>query len=76
MIRARVNDPSRQLILEVLRCGAEQGQVRPEAVTMQVAKVGPAMLVHHCISEGPDVPDEVLLGIVDDVIMPLVQPLP
>jgi AcrR family transcriptional regulator len=74
MIRERVAEPCRHLILEVLQRGAEEGRVRPEAATAQVAKVGPAMLLHHCLTDGPEVPDEVLVAVVDEVVMPLVRP--
>jgi AcrR family transcriptional regulator len=71
--RERVSEPIRKLILEVLAHGAERGEVRPEAVSEQMARVGPAMLVHYCVTEGPDVPGEYLTSLVDDVILPLVR---
>jgi AcrR family transcriptional regulator len=72
--RERVSEPIRKLILEVLRCGAERGEVRPEAVTEHTARVGPAMLTHYCVTEGPDVPDDYLVSLVDDIILPLIRP--
>lgn len=59
--------------LAVLRRWAERGKVRPDALTERVASVGPALLREHfSLHRGP-VPDEVIDGIVDEVLLPLVS---
>jgi AcrR family transcriptional regulator len=73
MHREKISELIRRLILEVLRRGVDRGEVRPEAVNERTARVGPAMLVHYCVTEGPDVPDEYLDSLVDDVLLPIVR---
>src|SRR2546429_6958593 len=46
VIRDRVTEPVRQLILAALQRGAQPGEVRPDAATRQVAAVGPAMIMY------------------------------
>ncbi|MCW2938985.1 MAG: TetR family transcriptional regulator [Actinomycetia bacterium] len=72
VVRERVVAPLRQMILDALRRGAERGDVRPEAATRQVAHVGPAMVMYHCLTESADLPDEMLISIVDEILMPIV----
>ncbi|MEV6182854.1 TetR/AcrR family transcriptional regulator [Streptomyces sp. NPDC052016] len=74
VVGERVMDPSHELILEVLRAGERDGRVRPGAASPMVATVGPAMLVHYVVHEGPAVPDDYLRSIVDDILMPLAAP--
>ena len=62
------------MILEALKLGARDGSIRLEAVTVVMATVGPAMLVHRSLTEGPKVPDEFLESVVDGVIMPAARP--
>jgi AcrR family transcriptional regulator len=76
LLHQRVFQPRKQVLLEVLRRGADRGEVRPEAVTPLVAEVGPAMVVQRFLVEGPPVPDAFLVSLVDDVVMPLLRPSP
>jgi AcrR family transcriptional regulator len=69
----RVSIPCRKTLLEVLRTGAERGDVRPEAVTEMVAGTGYAMLVHNCMVNNLTVSDEFIDTMVDEVILPLVR---
>lgn len=70
MVQQRVLDPCRDLIVEVLRRGAEAGELRPGAANPRLATAGPAMLIHYALTVAPEVPDEYLVGIVDDVVLP------
>jgi len=72
MVDDRVLEPVRQLTLEVLRRGVARGELRPGAAGGHVADVGQAMLMHHAMTKGPDIPEEYLESVVDDVIMPMV----
>jgi AcrR family transcriptional regulator len=71
VVRERIVGPLRQMIFDALQRGAERGEVRPEAATWQVARVGPAMVMYHCLTESKDVPDDLLVSIVDDILVPL-----
>jgi len=68
-----VMDPCHALILEILHRGVASGRVRPEACSTTVATVGPAMIVHYVIHQGPVAPDSYLTTVVDDVLVPLVS---
>ncbi|WP_433261715.1 TetR-like C-terminal domain-containing protein [Actinosynnema sp. CS-041913] len=71
VVGQRVMDPCHELIAEVLRRGAESGELRPEAASRMVATVGPALIVHFVVHHGPNVPDDYVDSIVDEVLVPL-----
>ncbi len=73
-VHGRVVEPRKQLMLSVLRRGADRGQVRPDAVTMLAAEVGPALIVQHVLDDGPPVDRALVEQIVDQVLMPLLRP--
>ncbi len=73
-VHERVIDPRKRAMLATLQRGAARGQVRPAAVEPLVAQVGPAMIVHKFLSEGPPVADEFVQRVVDEVVLPLVRP--
>lgn len=72
MVKDRVTDPCKQLLLEVLQQGVARGEVRPAAATRLVADVGSAMMIYHSLTNGP-VSDNLLNEIVDEVILPLIR---
>jgi hypothetical protein len=47
--------------------------VRPEAASPLVAEVGPALVVQRFLAEGPPVPDDYVVSVVDDVVLPLLR---
>ncbi|HEY2694799.1 MAG TPA: TetR/AcrR family transcriptional regulator [Pseudonocardiaceae bacterium] len=59
--------------LAVLRRWADRGVVRPDALTERVASVGPALLREHFFLHRVPAPDEVIDGIVEEVLLPLVS---
>jgi AcrR family transcriptional regulator len=73
LVKSRVMNPCGELLLQVLRRGIEAGQLKPSAANVRIANVGPAMIVHHVVTIGHEVPDEYVTSIVDDVIMPLIR---
>jgi AcrR family transcriptional regulator len=73
LLHQRVKEPRKRMLLDVLRRGAERGQVRPEAVTQLVAEVGPALLMQRFSAEGPPVPDAYVVSVLDDIVMPLLR---
>ncbi|AGL15946.1 TetR-like C-terminal domain-containing protein [Actinoplanes sp. N902-109] len=73
MVRDRVSDPCREMILRSLQRGVAAGTLRPGADGVMTATVGPAMLVHRSLTEGPAVSDDFLVAVVDEVIMPAVR---
>lgn len=73
-VHSRVIAPRKQMLLDALRRGAERGEVRPEAVVLLVAEVGPAMIIQHLVDDGPPVTREMVEQIVDQVVIPLLRP--
>ena len=73
MIRRRLIDPNIAEVLELLRRGAVRGEVRPTALTRQIAGVGPNLLGQHFMVYGAPIADSVLVEIVDDILMPLIS---
>lgn len=71
LFKERVKQPHRRLWSEVLQRAVDRGELRPEAARQLVADVGPALLVQRCLTEGPPIPDEFVVAVLDDVIMPL-----
>lgn len=62
-----------QLMLELMRRAVARGEARPEALTPLIATVGPALLRDHFMAKGGPIPDEVVVEIVDQVVVPLVR---
>ncbi len=73
-VHDRVIQPRKQMLLETLRRGAARGEVRPGAVTMLVAEVGPAMVYQRYVTDGPPITRQIVEGIVDQVVMPMLRP--
>lgn len=75
-VRARITGSGADLMLEILRRGAARGEVRAGALTPRVAGVGGALLRQHFLIYGAPMPDEVIVEIVDEVVLPLVRSNP
>lgn len=73
IVRIRFIDPSVSLFLDVLRRGAVRGEVRATALTPRIARVGPDLLRQHFLVHRSPIPDQVLVEIVDEVVLPLVR---
>jgi len=73
LLHQRVKEPRKRMLLDLLRRGADRGQVRPEAVSQLVADVGPALLMQRFSAEGPPVPDAYVVSVVDDIVLPLLR---
>jgi AcrR family transcriptional regulator len=73
VIRVRFIDPGMRLFLEVLRRGAARGEVRATALTPRIASVGPDLLRQYFLANRSPIPDQVLIEIVDEVVLPLVR---
>ncbi|MDP4507294.1 TetR/AcrR family transcriptional regulator [Nonomuraea turcica] len=61
----------RKTIEEVVRRAVERGEVDPEAVTPRRLDAGHALLRHHFLFNGTPIPDELVVQIVDEVLVPL-----
>jgi AcrR family transcriptional regulator len=74
LVHERILKPRKQMFLTVLRRAAERGEVRRAALNPLVEQVGPAMVVQRFLAEGPPVPDEYVVSVIDDIVMPLLRP--
>jgi AcrR family transcriptional regulator len=73
-VRERLLPPRKAMVVEILRRGAQRGEVRPDAVTERVAEVGPMLLHGEVVQRGTPVTDDAVVAIVDSVLMPLLRP--
>jgi len=74
LLHERVKEPRKRMFLDLLRRGAERGQVRPGAATQLVAEVGPALVMQRFQADGPPVPDAYVVSVLHEVVMPLLRP--
>jgi hypothetical protein len=76
LVNERVFAPRLNIFGLILARGAERGEIPPGAVSPLVADLGPAMLVQRFLGDSAPIPDEFLVAIVDDLIMPLLGHAP
>ncbi|MEV7780767.1 TetR/AcrR family transcriptional regulator [Kitasatospora sp. NPDC088351] len=69
----RVVEPTKGTILDILRRGVERGDVRPDAATVIVADVAPAMLMYRVKVYGRDTGPDFANQLVDEVLLPLIR---
>ncbi|MFE6870884.1 TetR/AcrR family transcriptional regulator [Kitasatospora sp. NPDC057692] len=73
-VRDCVIQPCREMLLQALERGVDQGGVRAEAVTPMIVGLGPSMLIGRVVTDGVPIPDAYVVSLVDDVLMPLIRP--
>ncbi|HJU01447.1 MAG TPA: TetR/AcrR family transcriptional regulator [Actinomycetes bacterium] len=73
LLHERVFAPRKQAFRAVLERAADRGQVRPDAAGQLVADVGPALVIQRFLAEGPPVPDEYVVSVLDEVVLPLLR---
>ncbi|WP_027482993.1 TetR/AcrR family transcriptional regulator [Deinococcus pimensis] len=74
LLRGRGTEGGADLLLPVLERAVARGEARPQALKPRVAGVPLALLRHEYLLRGStEVPEAVLVEIVDDVFLPLVQ---
>jgi AcrR family transcriptional regulator len=70
-IRERVIGLRTESLLEWLRRHAADGRIRVAALDPRLVDTGPALVLHHFLTHGPPVPDDILVDIVDEILLPL-----
>jgi AcrR family transcriptional regulator len=73
LLHERVFAPRKRSFLAVLQRAADRGQLRADAASQLVADVGPALVVQRFLVDGPPVPDDYVVSILDQVVMPLLR---
>jgi AcrR family transcriptional regulator len=62
---------SKKMMAEIARRAVERGEISAEAVTPLRLDTGQALLRQYFLFQGPPIPDELVVGIVDEVLVPL-----
>jgi hypothetical protein len=70
-LRASMFTARDRLMREILDRAARRGDIPPAAITPQLIGLAPALVDHYFLIHGAPVPDDVLTGIVDGVLLPL-----
>lgn len=58
---------------EIARRTISRGEAHPDAVTETRLEAGHALVRHHFVTRGTPIPDEVLVEITDEVLIPLLH---
>jgi len=66
--------PKRQAMVDLLERGVARGEVRPEAACELFAEILPSLITARLIVQNRAIPDDYLVHVVDDVVMPLIRP--
>ncbi|MEU6130359.1 TetR/AcrR family transcriptional regulator [Saccharopolyspora sp. NPDC047091] len=69
----QVVEPRQELLLRILRAGAERGEADPDAITPRIAAVGPRLVIVEHVKAGT-VPRSEVESIVDEVLLRLLAP--
>ncbi len=72
-VREYARGTSQRVVQEVVRRAVERGEVDPASVTPRRLEAGQAQLRYHFLTHGAPIPDEVVVGIVDEVVVPLLR---
>jgi AcrR family transcriptional regulator len=70
-LRPSMFDARNRLIRQILDQAAARGEIRAAAITPRLIEVAPALVDHYFLMRGTPIPDDVLTGIVDEVLLPL-----
>ena len=70
-LRANMFTSRNRIMREILDRAVARGEISPAAVTQQLLELAPALVDHHFLMHGAPIPDEVLTGIVDNILLPL-----
>ena len=73
LLHERVFAPRKQAFRAVLERAADRGQVRAGAAGQLVADAGPALVMQRFLAEGPPVPDDFVVAVLDEVVLPLLR---
>ena len=70
-LRANMFTARDRLMREILDRAAARGDIPPAVITPQLVGLAPALVDHHFLIHGAPIPDDLLTGIVDNVLLPL-----
>jgi AcrR family transcriptional regulator len=70
-LRVNMFTTRNRLMREILEHAAARGDISPAAITPELIELAPALVDHHFLMHGAPIPDEVLIRIVDNILLPL-----
>lgn len=70
-VRPNMFTSRNRIMRGILDRAAARGEIRPEAITPQLISLAPALVDYDFLIFGAPVPDDVITGIVDNVLLPL-----
>lgn len=70
-VRRNSQGATLRIMREILRRAADRGEIDAAAVTDRRLETGHALLRYHFLFNGTPIPDQVITGIVDEVLLPL-----
>lgn len=70
-LREQSQGAGRKAVHTIVERAVERGEIEPTAITPRRLEVGPAMLRQHFLFHGPPIPEDVVVDIVDEVLIPL-----
>jgi AcrR family transcriptional regulator len=73
LLHERVFAPRKRAFRAVLERAVDRGQVRAGAAGQLVADAGPALVMQRFLAEGPPVPDDFVVAVLDEVVLPLLR---
>jgi AcrR family transcriptional regulator len=72
-IREYARGSSQRTVREVVRRAGERGELDASSITTRQLETGHALLRFHFLTNGPPIPDSVIVEIVDEVVLPLLR---
>lgn len=73
LVNERIFQPRRNMFQLIVDRAARRGEVRADGISPLAAETGPALLMYRFLGEPTPVPDDFLVSVVDDVILPLTR---
>jgi AcrR family transcriptional regulator len=70
-VRTTMFDARNAQLHEVFTRAADRGDIATDAIRPDLVALAPALVDHHFLFHGAPIPDEVLTGIVDGILLPL-----
>lgn len=70
-----VSSVEQRALRDIVEAGVKRGDVRPDALVPDCLQVGAALLRTRFEELGPRIPDRVLAGVVDSVLVPMLRPV-
>jgi AcrR family transcriptional regulator len=75
-LRANMFTSRNRLMTEIMERAAARGEIPRAAIKPHVIEFAPALVDYHFLVHGAPIPDQVLLRIVDDLLLPLLTGRP